>query len=145
VHATNHWRTTVLSLTRESQMDKARKTLRDVVSYADEVARDERLRADVRAAAGHGAKASERIKKDLDDGDPTGRLVSDKKLRRNLRALLDDLDSASDRVRRKKSHRVRNVLLMVAGVATTVAVVRLWLSGRRSHDATTTGESVPTV
>src|ERR671911_963829 len=113
----------MLSLTRETQLDKAKKTLREVVSYADQIARDERLRADIRAAAGHGAKASERIKKDLDAGDPTGRLVGDKKLRRNLRALLDDLDSASERVRRKKGHRVRKVLLMVGGVAATLAVL----------------------
>jgi hypothetical protein len=135
----------VLSLTTETQKDKAKRTLRDVVSYADEVVRDERLRADIRAAAGHGARASERIKKDLDAGDPTGRLVGDKRLRRNLRALLDDLDSASDRVRRKKGHRVRKVLLMVGGVAATLAVLRFWLLGRTSHDATTASEPVPTV
>jgi hypothetical protein len=135
----------VLSLTTETQKDKAKRTLRDVVSYADEVVSDQRLRADIRAAAGHGAKASERIKNDLDAGDPTGRLVGDKKLRRNLRALLDDLASASDRVRRKKGHRVRKVLLMVGGVAATLAVLRFWLSGRTSHDATTASEPVPTV
>jgi hypothetical protein len=134
-----------LSLTTGTQMDKAKRTLRDVVSYADDVVRDERLRADIRAAAEHGAKASERIKKDLDAGDPTGRLASDKKLRRSLRALLDDLDSASDRVRRKKSHRVRNVLLMVGSVAATLAALRFWLSGRASHDVTNSSEPIPTV
>ena len=134
----------MLSLTKETQMDKARRALRDVMSYTGEVVRDDRLRADIRAAAGHGAKASGRIKKDLDAGNSTGRLVDDKKLRRNLRALLEDLDSASDRVRRKKSHRPRNVLLVVAGVAATIAILRLWLSGRAS-DSATTSEPAPTV
>ena len=55
----------MVTLTRDSQMDKAKETLRDVVSYADEVIRDERLRADIRAAVGHGSKAGDRVKKDV--------------------------------------------------------------------------------
>jgi hypothetical protein len=127
----------MLSLTRETQLDKAKKTLREVVSYADQIARDERLRADIRSAAGHGTKASERVKKDLDGGGISTRLVADKKLRRNLRAMLDDLDSASDRVRRKNSHRVRNVLLMLVGAAAALVAVpriRAWLSDREAED-----------
>jgi glutaredoxin 2 len=126
----------MLSLTKETQLDKARKTLREVVSYADQIVRDERLRADIRSAAAHGAKASERVKKDVDGGGISSRLAADNKLRRNLRAMLDDLDHASDRVRRKKSHRARNVLLMlVVAVAALAAVpkIRLWLSDRTSE------------
>ena len=126
----------MLSLTRETQMDKAKKSLREVVSYADEIVRDERLRADIRAAAGHGAKASERVKEDVDAGGITSRLAADKKLRRNIRAMLDDLDNASERVRRKKRHRARNVLLMLVGAVAALAAVpkvRLWLSDRTSE------------
>ena len=137
----------MLSLTRETQIDKAKKTLREVVSYADEIVRDERLRADIRAAAGHGAKASERVKKDVDAAGITSRLATDRKLRTNLRAMLDDLDNASDRVRRKKSHRIRNVLLMLMGVAAALVVVpkvRLLLSERTSED-TDSDRAVPLV
>jgi hypothetical protein len=126
----------MLSLTRETQLDKAKKTLREVVSYADQIARDERLRADIRSAAAHGAKASERVKKDVDGGIST-RLAADRKLRRNLRAMLDDLDSASDRVRRRNSHRVRNALLMLVGAAAALVAVpriRLWLTDRAAED-----------
>lgn len=120
------------TLTRQSQMDKARETLRDVVSYADAVIRDERLRADLRAAIGHGAEAGNRIKADVDGPDATRRLADDKKLRKHVRAALADLDKASDRLRRKRRHRVRNVLLIVAAVGAAVAIVpsaRRWLSG----------------
>jgi hypothetical protein len=137
----------MLSLTRETQLDKAKKTLREVVSYADQVARDERLRADIRSAAGHGAKASERVKKDLDGGGISTRLAADKKLRRNLRAMLDDLDSASDRVRRRNSHRVRNVLLVLVGAAAVLVAVpkiRLWLSDQWADD-TSSDETAPLV
>jgi hypothetical protein len=137
----------MLSLTKETQLDKAKKTLREVVSYADQIARDERLRADIRSAAAHGAKASERVKKDVDGGIST-RLAADRKLRRNLRAMLDDLDSASDRVRRRNSHRVRNALLMLVGAAAALVVavprIRLWLSDRAAED-TRGDETAPLV
>jgi hypothetical protein len=137
----------MLSLTRETQMDKARRTLRDAVSQAEEIVRDERLRADIRAAAGHGAKASERVKKSLDDGGSIAtRLASDKKMRRNLRAMLDDLEDASDRVRGKKRHRVRNALLAIVATVAALAIVskvRTWLSGRPS--TLTTDEPAPLV
>lgn len=137
----------MLSLIRETQLDKAKKTLREVVSYADQIARDERLRADIRSAAGHGAKASERVRKDVDGGGISTRLAADKKLRRNLRAMLDDLDSASDRVRRRNSHRARNVLLMLVGAAAALVAVpkiRLWLSDRAVED-TSSDEAAPLV
>lgn len=128
----------MISLTRETQLDKARGALRDVVSYADEVVRDERLRADIRAAVGHGATATDRLKKSIADGGITTRLAGDKKLRKNLRALLDDLDSAGDRMRRKKRHRARNVLLMIAGTGAVIAAIpgiRHYLAQRKTESA----------
>ena len=122
----------MLSRTKESQMDKAKNTLRDVVSYAQEVARDERLRADMRAALDHGTKASDRVKKDLDMGGISKRLATDKKLRKNLRAMLDDLDDAGNRMRRK-SHRARNAVLVLVGAVTAALAfprVQPWLTER---------------
>jgi hypothetical protein len=46
--------------------------------------------------------------------------------------MLDDLDSAGARVRRKKSHRLRNFVLMVAGVvaaALALPKIRSWIGG----------------
>jgi hypothetical protein len=128
----------MLSLTRESRMDKAKEALREVISYADDVVRDERLRADIRAAVGHGANASDRVKRAIDTGGITTRLADDKKLRKDLRALLDDLDNASARLRRKKRHRARNVLLIVTSAGAALAVVpnvRRWLSSDGSEPA----------
>ena len=113
----------MLSLTAKTQIDKARHALRDAVAYADEVVRDERLRADIRAAVGHGTKASDRLRKEIDAGGISARLTSDAKLRKNLRAMLDDLDSAGQRMRRKKGHRARSVLLVIAGAGAVVAAI----------------------
>jgi hypothetical protein len=134
------------TLTRESPMDKARETVRDVMSYADEVMRDERLRADIRAAVGHGAKASDRVKRDIDAGGISTRLAADRKLRRNLRALIDDLDNVNERMRRKKSHRARNVVLIVASAGAVLAVIpniRRWLAPRSSEVASGMHGGVP--
>jgi hypothetical protein len=125
----------MLSRTKESQMEKATTMLRDVVNYAHGVAQDERLRGDFRAALDHGSKASERLKKDIQAGSISTRLAADKKLRKNLRALLDDLDDAGSRMRRGRSHRLRNALLVLAGaVAAALAFprVRPWLEEQAS-------------
>ena len=59
--------------------------------------------------------------------------------------MLDDLDAASNRVRRK-SHRLRNFVLMLAGVAAgAVALpkIRPWLTERTEDFGTGTTESDP--
>lgn len=122
----------MLKLRSDTQMDKAKGTLREAVSYADEIIRDERLRTDILAAIGHGSEAGDRIRKDIDDAGIAKRLAADKKLRKKLRQTLDDLDSAGERLRRTERHRVRNVVLIVAGagaVAAMAPTVRRWLTG----------------
>jgi hypothetical protein len=123
----------LLTRSRETQMDKAKRTMRDVVKYAQEVAQDERLRADVSAALGHGSRAGDRVKRDIEAGSGFySRLADDKKLRKNLRAMLDDLDSAGERLRRKESHRLRNAMLVVGGVAAAAIALpklRAWIGG----------------
>ena len=125
----------MLGITQESRTEKAKRTTQDVVSYLREIVRDERLRADMRAAIDHGAEASNRVKKAIEADGMTTRLAADRKLRKNLRAMLDDLDDAGDRVRRKKTHRVRNALVILAGGVTALLAlpkIRLWLTERTS-------------
>jgi hypothetical protein len=113
----------MLGLTKQSRMERTKEALREAVSYTDELIRDEGLRSDIRSAVGHGAEATDRVRDDLGAGRITSRLAADKKLRKNLRALLDDLDRAAERMRRKRRHRVRNALLIVAGTGAAVAVI----------------------
>lgn len=123
----------MLGRTKESQIDKATIMMRDVVKYAQGVAQDERLRSDFRAALDHGSKASDRLKKDIQEGSIYTRLAADKRLRKNLRAMLDDLDDAGRRMRRGRSHRFRNALLVGAGVVAAALAfrgVRTWLEER---------------
>lgn len=124
----------MLSLTRDTRMEKAKRTLRDVVAYADEVARDEQLRAAIRRAAAHGSDAGERVKKNIDAGGAT-RLAHDGKLRRDLKKMLNDLDAASDRLRRKKRHRVRNVVLALSAAVGALAAL-VWARERMGDSFT---------
>jgi hypothetical protein len=126
----------MLTRTRETQIQRATRTTRDIVEYAREVARDERLRADVSAALAHGSKASQQLKTNLQMGGTYSTLATDKKLRKNVRAMLDDLDAASSRLRRKKSRRGRALVLMLAGaVAAALAFPRIrpWLTERTEN------------
>lgn len=125
----------MLTRTRDTQIDKAKRTMRDMVEYAQEVARDERLRADVRAALAHGSKAGDQLKKEIQAGCTYSTLAANKKLRKNLRAMLNDLDDAGNRMRRGRRHRARNAVLVVTGaVAAALAFprVRPWLEEQAS-------------
>lgn len=135
----------MLTRTRDTQIDKAKRTMRDMVEYAQEVARDERLRADVRAALAHGSKAGDQLKKEIQAGGTYSTLAANKKLRKNLRAMLDDLDDAGNRMRRGRRHRARNAVLVVTGaVAAALAFprVRPWLEEQAS-DIVGTGSAEP--
>jgi len=135
----------MLGRTKESQMDRATNMMRDVLKYTQETAQDQRLRADLRAALNHGSKASDQLKKDIRAGSIYTRLAADKNLRKNLRAMLDDLDDAGRRMRRGRSHRIRNALVVLAGaVAAALAFprVRPWIEERAS-DTVGTGSAEP--
>jgi hypothetical protein len=119
-------------------MTKTKKAVSDVARYAQEVAKDERLRADLSSAIGHGSRASDRLRKDIEAGGAIyARLAADTKLRKSLRAMLDDLDTASKRVQRKSSHRLRKIMLVLGGaIAAAVAVPKLrsWVRDGRLRD-----------
>ena len=135
----------MLHVKRRSQMDKVKEAVRDAVAYVDEIAGDERLRADLRAAIAHGKEARRQVGKDVAAGTVATRLAHDPKLRRNVRAMLDDLDSASERMRRRKTHRLRNSLLVVGSVAAALAVgpdIRRWIADRMPGESEALSSSV---
>jgi hypothetical protein len=112
-------------------MDQVTEALKTAASYTDDLMRDDELRSSLRSAVDHGKKATRRMEKDTDVSGLVVRIADDKKLRKSLRALIDDLDHASDRIRRKRTHRVRNALLLVGGSGIAVAMLpdaRRWIT-----------------
>ena len=117
----------------KSRTERATDALKTALSHVDELMRDERLRSDIRSAVGHAAVAAHRVRKDSGVPGLTSRLAADRALRKNLRSLLDDVDNAGGRVRRKTSHRFRNALLVAGATGAIFAVVpntRRWARER---------------
>lgn len=125
----------MLGMRRKDRMDRVTEALGDAIAFTDEVVRDRRLRSDLRAAIDHGQRVGMRVREGFAEEALTSRLASDKKLRKNLRALVEDLESARSQVRRKRTHRVRNAFLVLAGTSAAVALVpsaRQWIAERLS-------------
>ena len=127
---------------RKSRADKVKEALLSAASHADDALRDRRLHNDLRSAARHGDVAAARIRQDVGLSSLLTRLAEDKTLRKNVKALLEDLESAGERIRGKRSHRVRNVLLIASAGSTALAVPagRRWVSTHlyRTDSATET-------
>ena len=72
----------MLGITKESRTEKTKRTTQDVVSYLQEIVRDERLRAHLRAAIDHGAEVSHRAKKAIEADGMSTRLATDESYER---------------------------------------------------------------
>jgi hypothetical protein len=120
----------MLSLRRKKRTDRVMDALLTAASYADGAVHDNRLRSDLRSAVDHSAGAAKRIRRDIGVSSSILRLAEDKKLRKNIKALVEDLDSASDRIRGKKRHRLRNVLVLagLGSLAVAIPDVRRWFA-----------------
>jgi hypothetical protein len=130
-------------LRRKTRTEKATEALKEAAAYTDRIVHDRRLRSDLRSAMNHGVLATMLVRRDIRSSRGPSRLAADAKLRKSVRALVDDMSSATDRIRRKrKTHRVRNVLLVVGGTGAAVAAAstgrRMIVGSRPAH-----GEASP--
>src|SRR5919201_5106977 len=95
------------------------------------LAQDRKFRKQVLAAIGHGAIARRRAASRIGFVAAVSPLSADEKLRRELRQMTENLQRAVLRVEKKRSHKIRNSLI-VAGAGGAVAVAlppsRRWLS-----------------
>src|SRR5690242_13630044 len=112
------------------------KKARHALEQADELLRDEEFRANVRRAAKHGSETAQRVRKGSGLAGAGDRIAHDERLRKNLRALLVDLDRAGERVRRRPRHRLRSLVLgLVSGTGAIVLGRRAlnWAKSPRSE------------
>jgi uncharacterized membrane protein len=99
---------------------------------AAQLAADRTFRKQLLAAVGHGARARRRAAGQLGFTAAAMRLASDEQLRRELRRMIGDLQAARARLERKRSHRMRNSLLVVGASGAGLAVAALaWPASRR--------------
>jgi uncharacterized membrane protein len=85
--------------------------------FALVLSRDKKFRKQLLSAIGHGAKAKRRASKRIGFMATLTRLTSDKQLRRELQTMTKDLKRAWGRVEKKRSHKLRNTMLVLGGGA----------------------------
>src|SRR5438477_4207719 len=88
---------------------------------ATALARDKKFRKEVLSAAGHGVIARRRAARRIGFLAAVSRRTADPKLKRELRRMTRNLDKAWSRIEKKRSHKLRNSLLVAAGAGGVVA------------------------
>ena len=97
-------------------MAKAKDRLAEAKPYAMRALQDEEVRENVKSAI---AAAREIYDELLGGRRPTAvaaRVATDKDIQENLRAAIDDLKKAANRVQGKKEHSSRNATLLFTGI-----------------------------
>jgi hypothetical protein len=101
--------------------------LKDNAVNASEVAaalvKDRKFRKQVASAVAHATVARRRAKRQFGWTTAIVRLNADPVLRREVRAMIANIEQALGRVEKKQSHKVRNSLLVAAGVGGAAAAV----------------------
>jgi hypothetical protein len=98
---------------------KLRKNAVNASELARQLAQDAKFRKRLASAIGHGVIARRRARREVGLGGTVRRLASDERLLRELRSARDDLQRASRRIQRRRSHKLRNAVLVgsLAGLA----------------------------
>jgi uncharacterized membrane protein len=88
--------------------------------FAAALAKDKKFRKELLAAISHGTLAQRRAARKIGFYAAMLRLKNDPKIRRELNRMVSSLDKAWSRVEKKRSHKLRNVLI-VAGLGGAAA------------------------
>jgi len=88
------------------------------------LAQDKKFRKQLLSAVGHGAAARERAASRIGLIAAAHRLGTDKELRDELRQMTEGFQNAWTRVEKKRSHKLRNFLLVIGGIGAAVAATR---------------------
>jgi uncharacterized membrane protein len=111
-------------------------------NFALALSRDKKFRKQLLSALGHGANAKRRASKGVGFIAAVARLANDKQLRRELQTMAKDLQHAWGRVERKKrSHRLRNTMLLLGGGAAAAGAFKFRDRVTPGHSANGTGIS----
>ena len=92
-------------------------------ALAGALAKDQKFRKEHVSAVGHGVISRRRASRQIGFIAALSRLTNDPKLKTELRKMTRNLERAWTRVEKKRSHKVRNTLLVLAGAGGAVAAV----------------------
>jgi uncharacterized membrane protein len=114
---------------KRTKADVLKENAASAAEFATALAKDKKFRKELVSAIGHGTVARRRAAKKIGLLATVSRLTSDPKLKHELNKVVKSLDKAWARVEKKRSHKLRNSLI-VAGVGAAAAVpLRKYLTG----------------
>ena len=124
----------------------------ELTSYGGDVLEDKKARRRLVSAATAGLAARQRAKRQTGVSGLLRRLAEDPVFRANAMTMLVSLQEARKRVERRRSHKARNILLLVGGAGAATAVVAvpavrarvLGLLGTKNRLGTIVAGSSPT-
>jgi uncharacterized membrane protein len=108
---------------RRTKTQALKENAASAADFATALAKDQKFRKQLLSAMGHGAVAQKRAAHKISLIATAGRLTRDPKLKREVRKMTQSLEKAWSRVERKRSHKLRNSLFIVAGVGVGGAAV----------------------
>src|SRR5262245_40853122 len=91
--------------------------------FATALAKDKKFRKELMSAISHGTIAQRRAAKKIGFVAVATRMTRDPKLKREVQKTIHSLDKVWARMERKRSHKVRNTLLIIGGIGGVAAVV----------------------
>jgi len=112
--------------------------------FALALSRDKKFRKQLLSAIGHGAKAKRRAASRVGFTAAAARLAGDKQLKRELQTMIKDLQHAWGRAEKKRSHKLRNTMLVLGGGA-AAAGAAIKLRGRMPGANSVNGTGISTI
>ena len=97
--------------------DRVYDTAGTIKPYVERAMSDEKLRSDVMSAFSTARELYNELVGGRDAVTLATRVATDEEIREKLRAAVEDLRSAADRLQGKRSHSGRNTTLLIAGIA----------------------------
>jgi len=91
--------------------------------FAAQLAKDKKFRKELLSAIKHGTIAQRRAKRKMGFLAVARGMSRDPKLRREVQKMVDSVDKLVSRMEKKRSHKVRNALLVLGGVGGAAAIV----------------------
>ena len=100
---------------RRSKADSLKQNAASGKELALALARDKKFRKQLISAVGHGTRAKRRASGRFAFTANAARLARDEQLRRELQTMVKDLKGAWGRAEKKRSHKLRNTMLVLGG------------------------------
>ena len=132
-------------------MAKAKDRISDAKPYVTRALQDEEVRENVKSAIAAAREIYAELVGGRRPSAVAARVATDKEIQDSLRAAIDDLKKAANKVQGKKEHSSRNATLLLTGIVlgilfnpVTGPQTRDWLSGKllgEGEDDTSSGRS----